>query len=77
MAQVRVNIEKKETEAPFINAMSVLFLLISSKFDIIRLGTMLARARWGRWAKETHNPGDQDRAWFATRHPARHPAFQR
>ena len=57
-----LRLEQTEIEAPFINAM--LFLLVSPDFDIIRLGAMLAMARRGRWAREAHDPGDEDRAWF-------------
>ena len=67
-------LEQNIIEAPFINSM--LFLLISPEFDIVRLGAMLASARRGRWARETHEQNDEkSRGWFIPRNKG--PGFQK
>ena len=56
-------LEQNIIEAPFINSM--LFLLISPEFDIIRLGAMLASARRGQWAREEHEQNNEkSKGWF-------------
>lgn len=52
-----LQLEDKATEAPFIT--SLLYLLISPEFDVIRLSSILSRARAGRW-----NTGPNARTWF-------------
>ena len=62
-------LEQNIIEAPFINSM--LFLLISPEFDIVRLEAMLASARRGQWARETHEQNDEKRrGWFIPRNKA-------
>ena len=53
----------------------MLFLLISPEFDIVRLGAMLASARRGQCARETHDSSheqndEKSRGWFIPRNKA-------